>query len=289
MGKTTYQKLKTRPENFRRLTGITVEKFDEIMEKLRPSYELWNMGRLTKRNRKNAIGAGNRHHLTLEDRLLMLLLYYRTYVSYVFLELIFPIDSTNVGRNMNPLQPLLAGIFKIPEHRIEMSKDEILELFFDGVEQPMQRPKHGQKKWYSGKKKRHTIKHQIVVAKIKKKGGKTCLRIKSISKSFVGTVHDKKMYEKIKTRIPPNRTGYGDSGYQGTILQIPIKKPKGKKLTEAQQEYNRILSSMRVVVEHSIGKMKIWQILAQRFRNQPKRHTLIMKNIAGLHNLMFDQ
>ena len=33
--------------------------------------------------------------------------------------------------------------------------------------------------------------------------------------------------------------------------------------------------------------MKIWRIAAERFRNPIRRHTLIIKNVAGLHNLMF--
>jgi hypothetical protein len=39
--------------------------------------------------------------------------------------------------------------------------------------------------------------------------------------------------------------------------------------------------------EHGIGKRKIWRIAAERYRNPTRRHTLILKNVAGLHNLMF--
>ena len=44
---------------------------------------------------------------------------------------------------------------------------------------------------------------------------------------------------------------------------------------------------MRVAVEHGIGKMKIWRIAAERYRNPLRRHTLIIKNVAGLHNMVF--
>ena len=43
----------------------------------------------------------------------------------------------------------------------------------------------------------------------------------------------------------------------------------------------------RIAAEHGIGKMKIWRIAAERYRNPTRRHTLILKNVAGLHNLMF--
>ena len=47
------------------------------------------------------------------------------------------------------------------------------------------------------------------------------------------------------------------------------------------------VSRRRIVAEHAIGKMKVWRIAAERYRNPVRRHTLIMKNVAGLHNLMF--
>ena len=67
-----------------------------------------------------------------------------------------------------------------------MSEDEILEVFIDATEQGINRPKTGQKHWYSGKKKKHTIKHQIVVSKTGK--------IKAIGNSATGKTHDKKDY-----------------------------------------------------------------------------------------------
>ena len=48
-----------------------------------------------------------------------------------------------------------------------------------------------------------------------------------------------------------------------------------------------VLSTRPFVAEHGIGKMKVWRVAAERYRNPVGRHTLIMKNVAGLHNLMF--
>ena len=87
--------------------------------------------------------------------------------------------------------------------------------------------------------------------------------------------------------VPQGVKKIGDTAYLGTSISIPYKKPKGKELTKEQKLYNKRLSSIRVVVEHGIGKMKIWQILSQRFRNRRSSHSLIFKNVAGLQNLMF--
>ncbi len=83
----------------------------------------------------------------------------------------------------------------------------------------------------------------------------------------------------------------GDLGYHGVNqMNLPHQKPKGKELTKEQKQFNKVnkeLSRRRIKVEHSFGKMKIYQILSQRFRNPLSKHTIIFKNIAGLHNLMF--
>jgi hypothetical protein len=31
----------------------------------------------------------------------------------------------------------------------------------------------------------------------------------------------------------------------------------------------------------------VWRVAAERWRNPRRRHTLVMKNVAGLHNRMF--
>ena len=177
-------KLKQKPETFTRLTGLSVEKFNLMYQELQTIYEKYNRNRLARNNRKRKIGGGGQFKLDLKDRLLMLLMYYRLYVTHAFLGFIFGIDDSNVCRNINPLQPLLAKIFKIPERKICMSEQEVVEVFIDATEQHINRPKRGQRKWYSGKKKRHTIKHQVIVTETGK--------IKGIGNSCYGKTHDKK-------------------------------------------------------------------------------------------------
>jgi len=81
--------------------------------------------------------------LVLADRLLMLLIYYRTYTTHAFLGFLFGIDDSAVCRNINPLQPLLAGLFRNPERRIKLDPEEMRELFFDATERPARRPTAG--------------------------------------------------------------------------------------------------------------------------------------------------
>jgi len=83
----------------------------------------------------------------------------------------------------------------------------------------------------------------------------------------------------------------GDSGYQGLQhdheqIWLPIKKLPKRKLTKDQRIYNKALSSLRVLVENIICKLKVFQILSQRFRNRRKKYAVVMKNIAGILNLV---
>jgi hypothetical protein len=73
----------------------------------------------------------------------MLLIDYRTYTTHAFLGFLFGVDDSAVGRNINPLQPLLAGIFRIPERRVKLDPEDIRELFFDATERPTRRARAG--------------------------------------------------------------------------------------------------------------------------------------------------
>jgi hypothetical protein len=284
-------RLRKAPKAFRRLTGITPLAFDELLEKLAPLYEQADARRKRRPGRKRQPGGGRKHALELADRLLMLLIYYRTYITHAFLGFLFGIDDSAVGRNINPLAPLLAGIFRIPERRVEISEDEIREIFFDATERPTRRPGRGQRAFYSGKKKRHTIKTQVVVARKRKSPGSDPgprkLRIVAVSGSVPGSVHDKRLYDRSRVVAPPDVRRTGDTAYLGTGLETPARKPRGQGLSDEQKAGNRKISIRRVAAEHGIGKMKVWRIAAERYRNPVSRHTLMMKNVAGLHNLMY--
>src|SRR5215213_11773730 len=113
-------RLKRCPSSFRRLTGLTPDKFDALLAELGPRYGAAEAKRLGRPGRKRKPGAGRKFALGLGDRLLMLLIYYRTYVTHAFLGFLFGVDDASVCRNINPLQPFLAGIFRIPERRVAL-------------------------------------------------------------------------------------------------------------------------------------------------------------------------
>src|SRR5262249_33558424 len=143
------ERLRRSPNAFRQLTGITPIVFDKLLADLMPRYEQADARRKDRPGRRRRPGAGRKHILDLADRLLMLLTFFRTSPPHALLGFLWGAEAWAVGRNTNPLQPLLAGIFRIPERRIRLDPEEMRELFFDATERPTRRPTEGQRAYYS--------------------------------------------------------------------------------------------------------------------------------------------
>jgi len=93
----------------------------------------------------------------------------------------------------------------------------------------------------------------------------------------------------------PKSTSYlADSGYQGIAKLhdqtfIPFKKPKGGELLTLCKQANQYLAKFRILVEHKIGLIKLFKIIAQRYRNRRQRYDLRMKLFAAVVNLELKQ
>jgi hypothetical protein len=104
-----------------------------------------------------------------------------------------------------------------------------------------------------------------------------------------GPMHDFALYGQSKVEPHESLELLGDSGSQGLQKlheksRTPQKKPRKAKLTDEQKQSNRELAQRRVVVEHVIRSLKIFRILAERYRNRRKCFPLRFNLIAGLHN-----
>ena len=80
----------------------------------------------------------------------------------------------------------------------------------------------------------------------------------------------------------------GFQGYEpeGVITFQPRKKPRGQELPLADRFLNRILNSVRIIVEHVISGIKRCRIVKDIFRNTKAGfHDLVMEIACGLHNL----
>lgn len=267
-----YNKIKKSPQIFSRLFGISVSDFEEISQKVAPAWK-----KIVESKYKRP---GRNYKMPLEERILMLLLYYRSYVTQAFLGYVFDIDDSRVCRIIRICEPILARIMDISKIK-KISQEEIETLIIDTTEQPIERPQYDQKPYYSGKKKRHTLKTEI---RITAQG-----RIIYISKTNPGSVHDFNLYKQ-EAPVSKKSRVFADSGYQGLdrlhqATEIPYKKLKNKTLDADETEYNRALSRTRVVVEHIFSQLKTFKILSDRYRNKRKRYNLKFNIIAGIVNM----
>jgi hypothetical protein len=107
--------LQKRPTAFRRLSGVTVEEFDTILELLRPLWNAAQTTRLNQRKRQRRIGAGAQFKLELAVLLLMGFIYLRQYCTQELLGwLLFNLDKSNVSRNITLLLPILESALPGP-------------------------------------------------------------------------------------------------------------------------------------------------------------------------------
>lgn len=87
----------------------------------------------------------------------------------------------------------------------------------------------------------------------------------------------------------PEQLCLTDKGYQG-IGKLhphsctPTKKPRKAELPTPERQHNRLLAQVRVKVEHMIRRLKIFRILAERYRNRRKRFGLRLNLIAAILN-----
>ena len=68
-------------------------------------------------------------------------------------------------------------------------------------------------------------------------------------------------------------------------VEIPKKRSKKNPLTKEDRQQNRNISSKRVVIENIIREVKIFRILAEKYRNRRKKFGLRFNLIAAMYNL----
>lgn len=292
-----HSKLARKPRQFQSITGITPQQFDFLYNTIKKQYKTAEQNRLSQKKRKRDIGAGHPFSLTLKDRILMLLMYYRMYTSYSLLEMIFDLDKSNVCRDIRYLEPAVKSSIPIPAKKYADSKkittlSELerqfpeFQIMIDATEQPIPRPKDRRKRktHYSGKKKRHTVKNQLTIN----------LKGEIIHKPphSPGRHHDYHIFKAKHPILPEGLQTFVDLGYQGMKKDYPRyhavsphKKRNGEKLTVLQKTFNKIQSKTRIKIEHTISHVKKFRILSDVFRNRLCRYDGISEIVCGLVNL----
>lgn len=288
------------PRQLKALTGVSQEEFNDLLpvfDACLKEYAHQNSNAI-----KRKFGGGPKGRLgSGQSKLFFILLYAKVYPTFDVLGFIFDFDRSRACRNTHVLLSLLEESLGrklvLPERKIHSVEElfkkfpDLKDVFVDGMERPVQRPKKQkqQRKLYSGKKKTHTRKSVVMIDERK--------RILLLTPTKSGRRHDKRLADKqgLFEGIPQKVTVWADTGFLGAAKQhpntmIPHKASKGRPLAYEQKEENKLISGLRVIVEHAIGGIKRYRSVADIYRNKKAfMDDRLMRVAAGLWNLHLEQ
>jgi len=309
--------LRENPELVKAFTGLPAETFWELVHAVEVQLPAYERERHERPDRQRAVGGGRDFDQPTVTRVAQILTYLRLHILQQGAALLYGGTQPDVSRDLRRLLPLIQRFLPCPEvwtvkeESQPLTATEVLTLadladqrvLVDATEQVVYRSQDNdeRKKYYSGKKKAFTLKTQVVT------DGEH--HVEAISIAVPGALHDKKLCDRVRTveRLPNGCEADADKGYQGladkvtlvtvynvatgeeqqvprVIIKTPFKKPKGQELTDEQKTFNRQLGAIRVRVEHCIGWIKNWKIIATRFRCAHSIYTQIMQVVCGLVN-----
>lgn len=298
-----YSSLRQRPKHFQAFTGLRVEEFDRLIALITQDWIDDRLKRLQKKKkRKRKIGGGRKYELeTIEDQLLLALVWSRLYPVYLTMEYLFGVDESTVSRTIQRIQPLLRDRFMLPE-RLPHKKVKTLEelkkylppdidlddILADATEQVIQRPEDGRKRrpYHSGKKRRFTAKTQIATTR---KGYAI-----HVSGTVGGRMHDYKLFKRswLPSIIPKGANLFIDNGFQGTQKDypkihsvLPFKRHRGKKkLSRSEKIFNKKQRRVRIRVENTLAHFKQFKSLSEIYRHSLHNYNQNFRFIANIVN-----
>ncbi len=235
---------------------------------------------------------------TPQEKLFYILFYVKCYPTFDLAAWFFGVDKSSCCRwahwYMEGLRQTLGHELVLPKRKLRTPMElfemlpELKTILIDGTERPIRRPQdpERQKKYYSGKKKRHTLKNLLLTTPRKE--------ILWLSPTREGKRHDYQCLkdERVAAGIPPEVACWVDTGFLGIQkdfphlrVTMPTKKPKGKPLSESQKQTNRTISSFRVLAEHALGGVKRFRAVSDIYRNLRKGfEDQVMEVACGLWN-----
>ena len=139
---------------------------------------------------------------------------------------------------------------------------ELEELIIDGTERRLPQPQHRgkQKRFYSGRKKRHAVKNVLIVGQ---------RRVLWCSPTVPAKCHDKKVAERARLRLPDKIHLLGDSGFEGleaggADVVTPWTRRNRPNLHWRHRRFNRLLATNRIPVEHTLALTSLLLILSNK-------------------------
>jgi len=279
------------PERTKQIIGINYQQWSALVEVAKVEEERLRLAREQQKIRINNKGGGRPKILTREEEVCLCIFYLRQLPTFEVLGLQFNISKTQANDTFHYWIIILREILpaslmeeaKKDKKELEIVKEMLTdyELIVDSWEQPRERPEDNQtqKEYYSGKKKQHTFKGQVVTFP----EGKDLIDIE-VGKQ--GKTSDISIFREQQKKFNKEQKFTGDKGYQGGVnIKTPQKKPRGKELTDSQKEANKEIASNRIYVEHIIRIIKIFRSAKERCRMERDKYEQVILTICGLVRL----
>lgn len=267
------------------LTGLDKNAFGRLLENFTWNYDIYVRKQHKLNCKVRRFGGGKKGRFkTHQDKLFLILFFLKVYPTEAVMGAFFDVCESATGMRVRYLKPILEkaldNLLVLPKRKVRSLDElfekfpEIKEVYVDCIERPVQRKKNKKtsNQNYSGKKKTTTRKNLTIAGKGITKDPREIL---FLSKTRKGKRHDKKISDKdeIYRYISHNKEIYQDTGFQGTQkqhpnIQMPKKKTKKHPLTTDQKETNRLISSIRIIAEHSNWGLKRLNSIMHNFRHK---------------------
>lgn len=295
-----YTFLHSHPAIFKAMTGLHVFEFDDLFGDVQPQLVTKQYAQRNRPNRKRAIGAGHPFDLPDRDQVLLTIVWLRRYPTHEVLGYLFGVGEWSASRAIKRVLPILEAAgrdtMRMPDpgKKRRRQLDDLLAdtpaliVLIDTFEQRVQRHRDRATAdtHYSGKKKQHTLKSQIV---INEETGAIC----DVAESVTGPTADIKLLEEsgLLSRLPTGVGAGGDLAYVGIATLhpqglgvTPRRKPRGQERPPDDIAFNRAFARRRIVVEHTIGRIRRYESLTQTDRDHRNHHTARVRAVSGLVN-----
>jgi len=275
----------------KRLIGLEYEQLQQLIEAAQLRHETQRAELEKNKVRIIKGGGGRKAKLSINEQIMLTLVYLHHLPTFQMLGIQFGVSESTANDVFHYWSELLREL--LPASLLEQVKKNTneqqwvkealaeMELIVDSCEQPIQRPGEyeEQKKFYSGKKKNHTLKNQFIVTP----NGR---EIVDIIVAAPGSTSDINIWRTNQSNLGLTQKFKGDKAYIGEPqIETPYKKRKHQELSAKEQDENRKKAKERIFVEHVIRLVKIFRVAQERFRLRRENYQKVILTICGLVRL----
>ncbi|MBW4457222.1 MAG: transposase [Nostoc indistinguendum CM1-VF10] len=254
------------PHRTKQILGISYEQMQSLLNCAIKRHQEIQTKLQSRKIRINAAGGGRKELLSTEEQVYLCLFYLRQMPTFQVLGMLFGVSKTEANDTFHYWISILRDI--LPSSLLEQVSNNESELLFvqevltnfrllvDSLEQPIYRDsdQKEQQKYFSGKKRQHTLKSLMV-------GMPSGKDIVEVEIGVPGPTADINLFRKSQEKFDKSQPFAGDKGFQGgKNITTPHKRKPKRELTQQQKDENKALSSNRIFIEHLIRLLKIFRI-----------------------------